>query len=283
MLCPTLAIQSDRQSSGLVRKALCFALLLGLAAGAGGCSKLKGLDFQASIGSTDVSGPDTALKQEAESLGRQYDKKPGDGAISLRYSTVLRRLGQHGQAIAVLQRATIANVNDVEITAAYGKTLADVGRFQEAADVLARAHSPDRPNWRVLSAQGSVADQMGEHDRAQQFYQNALQVSPGEPTVLSNLGLSYALTKRLADAERVLREAANSPRADSRVRANLALVLALQGKFQESEAMARRDLAPQDAEANVQEIKRIISQTNSWQAIQKSELARKQPPAPKAK
>ncbi len=54
--------------------------------------------------------------------------------------------------------------------------------------------------------------------------------------MLSNLGLSYALTKQLPEAEAALREASASPRADARVRQNLALVLALEGKFAEAEA-----------------------------------------------
>jgi Flp pilus assembly protein TadD len=246
-----------------------------VAAGMAGCSKGgKGIDFMATLPEQNAASP-AALKQEAEALGVLYDKRPGEKNISLRYAAALRQSGQHGQAVAVLQRASIANLNDADVSAAYGKILADVGRLQEAAEVLARAHTPDRPNWRVLSAQGAVADQLGDHERAQQFYQNALQVAPGEPAVLSNLGLSYALTRRLPEAEKVLSEAAANPRADSRVRANLSLVLALQGKFQESEAMARRDLPPKDAEANVQEIRRIIAQNNSWQEIQKSELTRK--------
>ena len=93
--------------------------------------------------------------------------------------------------------------------------------------------------------------------------------------MLANLGLSYALSRRLADAERVLRQASGDPRADGRVRANLALVLALSGKFRESEDVARRDLPPKEAEANVQDIRKMIAQTNSWAEIQKAELAKK--------
>ncbi|MCA0422610.1 MAG: tetratricopeptide repeat protein [Proteobacteria bacterium] len=232
------------------------------------------IDFTASIaGQGDLS--EAGLKRQADALGRAYDRKPGEKVVSLRYAQVLRQLGQHAQAVAVLQRASVANLNDTDVSAAYGKTLVDVGRYREAGEVLSRAHTPDRPNWRVLSAQGTVADQMGDHVRAQQFYENALQVSPGEPTVLANLGLSYALSRRLGDAERVLRQAAADPRADNRVRANLALVLALSGKFNESETVARKDLAPREAEANVQGIRKMISQTNTWAEIQKAELDRK--------
>lgn len=250
-----------------------LAAALVIATGLAAC-KFQKPDFSALM-SDPVGGSEESLKRQAEDLGKAYDRNPGQKAISLRYAQVLRMIGQHGQASAVLQKASLANMNDREVTAAYGKVLAETGRFREAAEVLANAHSPDRPDWKVLSAQGTVADQMGEHARAQEFYRAALKVAPGEPAILSNLGLSYALTRRLDEAERTLSEAANHPRADARVRANLALVLALSGKFQQSEAVARRDLPPGEAEKNVQNVKQMISQNNSWAEIQKAELAKK--------
>jgi len=113
------------------------------------------------------------------------------------------------------------------VLGAYGKALADAGRLKEASTVLANAHTPERPNWSILSAQGSVADQLGDHKQAQNYYKAAIRMRPDEPSVMSNLGLSYALNKQLPQAEETLRDAANNPKADMRIRQNLALVLAL--------------------------------------------------------
>ena len=49
---------------------------------------------------------------------------------------------------------------------------------------------------------------MGRHDEAQRYYATALRIVPDEPSVLSNLGLSYALSKDLVRAEATLRRAA---------------------------------------------------------------------------
>jgi hypothetical protein len=84
---------------------------------------------------------------------------------------------------------------------------------------------------------------------------------------LANLGLSYALAKRLPEAEATLRQAAANPRADSRVRQNLALVLGLQGKFGEAESVARQDMAPIDAAQSVVAMKQMVAQPNSWNSI----------------
>jgi Flp pilus assembly protein TadD len=109
---------------------------------------------------------------------------------------------------------------------------------------------------------------MGDHDAAQKFYVSALKIAPGEPSVLSNLGLSYALTKKLPQAEQALRQAAQSPRADARVRQNLSLVLALQGKFQEAEDVQRVDASPEQAAATVAPIRQMIAQSDAWRRLQ---------------
>ena len=93
--------------------------------------------------------------------------------------------------------------------------------------------------------------------------------------MLSNLGLSYALSHDLPRAESVLREAAASPRADARERQNLALVLALQGKFNEAEQVSMHDLTPQQAKENVAAIRQMISQSNDWRDIQTSGARKK--------
>jgi Flp pilus assembly protein TadD len=213
----------------------------------GGCSTR--LDsFTGSLSDAGLSGPQSAqgpgqaaTPAALASLARRYDSKPGDKQASLDYATALRASGQHQQAVAVLQRASVANIGDRDVAAAYGKALADIGRLEEATGVLAQAHSEDRPNWRVLSTMGSIADQQGNHQRAREFYQNALKIAPDEPSVLNNLGLSYVLTRELDRAEEVLRRAASRENADPRIQANLALAQQLRAS---GPAPARPPVSP---------------------------------------
>jgi len=130
--------------------------------------------------------------------------------------------------------------------------------FQQAFDVLSRAHSPDNPDWRILSVQGTVLDQMGRHDEARRYYASALKIVPGEPSVLSNLGMSYVLTKELPKAEQALRQAYASPQASSTVRQNLGLVVGLQGRFAEAEQIVKADLPPDEAAANVAYLREML-------------------------
>ncbi len=47
--------------------------------------------------------------------------------------------------------------------------------------------------------------------------------------------------------------------SDPRIRANLALVVGLQGKVAEAESIAKADLPPEEAAANVANLKRLLS------------------------
>ena len=104
-----------------------------------------------------------------------------------------------------MQAAAVKAPQDFEVLGAYGRALADAGKLSQALEVLGRAHHPDQPDWRILSVQGAVLDEMGRHEDAQRYYASALKIVPDEPSVLSNLGLSYALAKNLPEAEATLR------------------------------------------------------------------------------
>ncbi len=253
-------------------KAAGIALILSACLMAGGCQNTSLSDVTGSIGTPQIRPMPTSepeLRRYTEDLGRRYDSNPESKNTAIAYARGLRALTQYAQAVAVMQRLAAKYPKDMEVLGAYGKALADAGRLQEAADVLSRAHTPEQPNWSILSAQGSVADQLGDHAQAQNYYEAALKIVPNQPEVLSNLGLSYALSKHLPQAETTLQKAVAQPNADMRVRQNLALVLALQGKFNEAQTIAARDLSPIDAATNVESIKQMIAQSNTWQQIQK--------------
>jgi Flp pilus assembly protein TadD len=175
-------------------------------------------------------------------------------------SPTQRSEGQRAQTAAVLEQATIHNPKNTMLLGAYGRALADTGAFSQALEVFSRAHTPDQPDWRILSAQGAVLDQMGRHDEARRYYTTALKIVPDESSVLSNLGLSYALSKDLTKAEETLRRASAQKGAEQRVRQNLALVVGLQGRYAEAETIARGDLSPEEASANVAYLRQMIEQ-----------------------
>ncbi len=235
-----------------------------LAAGLGGCQTMS--DITGSITSKAEAGPGGDPRSSADVYGERYRGNPKDAEAALAYGQSLRATGQRAQAVAVFEQATIAHPGNKALLAGYGRALADNGNFQQAFDVLTRAHSPDNPDWRILSVQGTALDQLGRHDEARRYYASALKIAPEEPSVLSNLGLSYVLSKDLPKAEETLRRAYASTKADARVRQNLGLVVGLQGRFAEAEAIVKADLPPDEAAANVAYLKQVLSRKDNPRA-----------------
>ncbi len=234
-----------------------------LALSAAGCTTTGSSDTTGSIGSP-APHSDADWRRSLDAWGVRYRENPGDAEAAIKYAEGLRATEQRAQAVAVLEQASIRNPNDMAVLGAYGRALAEAGDLNQALDVLSRAHNPDNPDWHILNAQGAVLDQLGRHAEAQRHYSAALKIVPNEPSVTSNLGLSYALTKDLRRAEATLRQAASRPDATPKVRQNLALVVGLQGRFAEAEKIARADLPDDEAAANVSYLRQMLSQQKEW-------------------
>jgi Flp pilus assembly protein TadD len=233
----------------------------------GGCSTTTGPaspDTTGSIATDTAPRSPVQWRSEMDSWGERYRANPADPDAAVRYAQALRAVGQRAQAAAVLEQSAIHNSDNRVVLGAYGRALADNGSYQQALDVLNRAHTQDQPDWRILSVQGAVLDQMGRHADAQRHYASALRLMPDEPSVLSNLGLSYALSKNLKEAEVTLQRAAAQRGAEPKVRQNLALVVGLQGRFQEAETIAKGDLSPSEAAANVAYLRQMLAQQSEW-------------------
>ena len=209
------------------------------------------------------------LASASDQIGAAYERDPSNREAGLRYANLLRMTGKTDQALAVMQQVVIHNPTDHEALAAFGKAQAAAGQLEAALRTISRAQTPDRPDWKLISAQGAILDQLGRPEEARLKYREALDLSPNEPSILSNLGMSYVLTKDLRTAETYLRKAADEPGADSSVRQNLALVVGLQGRYQEAENIARQELSPAQAEANIQYLRAMMAEQGTWKQLAK--------------
>ncbi len=234
-----------------------------------GCAGKSNLTTGSVPKSTRITGDMNAsdLRGAADAAGRAYEKNPKDRAAGMNYANVLRMNGRNDQALAVMQQVAIFHPQDRDVLAAYGKAQAAAGQLEQALNTVLRAQTPDRPDWRLKSAEGAILDQLGRSGDARSRYRDALDLKPNEPSVLSNLGMSYLLTQDLKTAETYLRSAVAQPGADSSVRQNLALTVGLQGRFQEAETIARQELAAGQAEANVAYLRSMMTQQNAWKKL----------------
>jgi Flp pilus assembly protein TadD len=232
-----------------------------LALGLVGCqTTASSPDITGSLGdNAEASAP--SGRRDIEGLRERYKANPQDPAAALAYGKALRANGERSQAVAVLEQAALANPKNKPLLAGYGRALADNGNFQQAFDVLTQAHTPEDPDWRILSAQGAVLDQLGKFEEARQYYASALKIVPDEPSVLSNLGMSYLLSKDLDKAEATLGRAYEHSKSDPRLRMNFAVVLAIEGRQAEAENLLKADVPSGEGNARVAELKRLVSKS----------------------
>jgi len=267
---PTTSVRSTSRR-GLAAAAALLTVAL-LAAGCGTSRETTG-SVKRDSGKPLESMSSLQLNEAAHSLGKAYTRDTKDSAVALRYANVLQMQGNSDQSLAVMRKLVIDHPKDRNVLAAYGKALAAVGQLEPALDAVRRAQTPEYPDWKLVSAEAAILDQMGQSDPARRLYRKALDLQPNEPSVLSNLGMSYVLQGDLKTAETYLRDAANQPGADSRVRQNLALVVGLQGRFDEAQQIASRELSPQQVEANMAYLRKMMAQQNAWNQIKAEDKA----------
>ena len=258
--CSGMPLDRPAMRPHAVRRYASAALAAALALSVAGCNTTGGGDITGSLRASDPPRSEADWRQAVDGWAERYNENPSDPDIAIAYARALRATGQRAQAVAVLEQASIRNPTSMQVLGAYGRALADAGQYQQALDTLTRAHTPDQPDWHILNAQGAVLDQLGRHDEAQRIYSSALKIVPDEPSVLSNLGMSYVLVKDLKRAEVTLRRAVAQPKATQKVRQNLALVVGLRGRFAEAETIARADLPESEAAANVQYLRQMLAQ-----------------------
>jgi Flp pilus assembly protein TadD len=218
--------------------------------------------------SPDFSGMDqTRAQSNLAELSARYKSNPKDKGIIIYYAAALRGAGQSGQAVAVLESGMAIYKRDPDISLAYAKALTADGRFDQALAVTEATIRPQSPDWNALSVKGAILDQVGRNGEARALYQQALLMAPQEASLEANLGLSFAMTNELPTAEAHLRKAVAMRGSNSKIRQNLALVIGLQGRFDDARAIYAAELGADQVEANMAYIRALLTQQNRWDVI----------------
>jgi len=254
----------------VVKPALVPGIIVSLAIALGACSStgtsLNNSDpvTTGSIGAGSLRSTVTARKAWQED---KTDLRKG-----MAYVRELQALEQDSEQLLVLEQMIKIHPTNTKLLVFYGKRLINNGQSKEAVNILKQAENRGERDWRLYSALGSALDQTGKHSQARTYYQRALQLNPTEVKIQNNLAMSYMLEGKLSNAEAILRKANNTPkgRALPRIRQNLALVVGLQGRFNEARQIASRDLPQAQVEANMAYLHKMLSRNDSWRKLKKS-------------
>ena len=246
-------------------RGLTSVLLLAAALSLAACqSKTASLDADPmATASTSAGGPSF---KKTEALGKQWKSNPADVGVALAYAKSLEQLGQRPTQIEVLRTSATQTAGNAQAQSQLGRALLAAGDVQGANDTLGRAAELNPRDPQALSALGATLDQQTKHVEAREKYQAALALAPNDMGIMNNLAMSYALQGKLTDAEQTLRKAMAHPnsKATPRVRQNLALVVGLQGRFDEAKQIASEDLPPDQVQANMAYLQQMLQKPNTW-------------------
>lgn len=220
-------------------------------------------------GNINTASTAPASVEAVAELGRKWEANPSDVNKGLAYANALESVGRTDQQVQVYRKLYQLNPDNTKIAGLFGRKLLAAGNSTEALPPLERAAAAADADWRIHSALGSAYDQNGLYQKARSEYQKALAADPQNLNVLNNMAMSYALEGNLKEAEAMLQKADALPRskAEPRIRQNLALVVGLQGRFDEASTLAREDLPPEQVDENMAYLKKMLSQPNTWQQI----------------
>ena len=178
------------------------------------------------------------LFAQAAFWSREYELNPGDLESAIKLSAAVRKLGNPQRAVEIAQTSRALYPRDPYLTAEFAAGLIAMERANEAIKPLDEALRTAPGYARLWSLKGAALDQDQNYELARRHYARALQITPNDPNVMANVGLSFALSGDPQTAEGWLRRAVAVPGASKSVRQNLALVLQLQGKTDEASQYA---------------------------------------------
>ena len=176
---------------------------------------------------------------------------PSDATAGLKSAEALRDMGQYAQATEAAQKVLMVQPNQYDALLEVGRNQIAVGQAFYGIAPLEQAHAARPDDWRPLSLLGAAYQQVRRPDDAQVAWTSALERSPENPDVLTNMAMARISGGDVAGAEALLRRATARPGASLKVQLNLAMALGLNGKLGEAEQILRRALPPEQADSNL--------------------------------
>ena len=170
------------------------------------------------------------LLAQASFWSREYNLNPTDLESAIKLAATVRKMGNPGRAAEIAQITRALHPNDPYLAAEYAAALVAGERGKEALPVI-ESTVRQAPNYaRLWSLRGAALDQAERYAEARQSYGKALSITPYDPNVLANMGLSFALEGNPREGLDWLERASALPGASASVSQNLELVRELAGK-----------------------------------------------------
>ncbi len=205
------------------------------------------------LGGCTATGPRTAHLREG--AGRATEPQ-GTAALADRTRRVLAQRDGEG-AVALAERLVAADPHQAAYRALLGQGYLQAGRFASARQAFTDALQLDPADGRSALNLALVMIAGGNGTGARALLEQHASVIP-----TADFGLAMALSGAPDEGIRILTVAAREPGASVKTRQNLALSLALSGRWDMARMAASADMAPADVEGRMREWAAFTNDTN---------------------
>ncbi|WP_428682530.1 SPOR domain-containing protein [Sphingopyxis sp.] len=170
--------------------------------------------------------------------------------------------GKPTKAVALAEAAVAGNPRDAGYRALLGQAYLNDGRFASATSALSEAMDLGAKDSNTVIALTLAYIAQGKNDQATDLLKRNFDVVPA-----SDMGLALALAGDTNSAIYMLTEAARAPEATARTRQNLALALALSGRWAQARILAAQDLALDKVELRMVEWAKLAEQPDAGMRV----------------
>ncbi len=170
--------------------------------------------------------------------------------------------GKADRAVRHAEAAVQYDPRNPEYRALLGQSYLMAGRFVSAGQALTDALSLDPANGRVALNLALAEIAQGQWAEARTTLEAHSATIPD-----GDRGLAFALAGDPVTAVEILTPAARGPEADAKTRQNLALSLALAGRWQEAKAIAAVDVPPDQLDQRIMDWASFARPTNAYDQV----------------
>ena len=238
------------QSRICVRLLPALSVALTLSACAGGPQQAPTVSADAILRVADLTRGQGDLVSAAGLYQKAHELNPTDPHPLILLGETLAKLGSPSSAAEAYRAALQLDGTNAEALRGLGTALLNTGQPDAAITEYEKALDTGE-DYRLYNGIAVSYDMLGDHASAQTYYRTALQLSPGNLELNNNLALSLALEGRYKEAIPLLEQASADPMASPRYRQNLAFVYGLAGERDRARQLAGRDLDPATVERNM--------------------------------
>ena len=178
---------------------------------------------------------DAGLYDEANVLfTRALQLQPTNRRAKLGLAEVLLAQGHYQEALGRFEESQTDPVLETRALQGKGIALLALNSRIPACAILEDVVARDPRLWRALNGVGRCYDMEQQWDRSVLAYRGALEIRPNSAVLHNNLGFSFVLQNRPADAAAEFVIALKRDPQLAVARANLRLALAAQGRYEEA-------------------------------------------------